>query len=1159
MRHTSIWMIISLIALSGCSLGLRQQWTDFNAYYNTFYNAKQGYERGIRAMDNQRATINAERPIRIHLTPVRAGQAEFERSIEKSADILRNHDDSRWVDDALELIGKSYFHLSQFFSAEQKFNEILAASVNDVSRQSAIYWRGRVYLETSRYNEGIRYLNGILISEDFNWDGQIFREIHLVLAQLHVQLENWQEADDALRVGIPGLRNEILRSRAAFLHGQVLERLNLPEQAIIAYSGLSRRYPDYQLLYLSQLKTNQLIRQIGEPERAYREFTRMIRDAKNFDQLPELNYELGRTKQVMGRFDDAFLTFEDVLYSSLQTPSRETVAKTHYAIAELYRFAYGDFRMAAVYYDSSSRAATDLSRLPITFDARELSESFGTYARLSRLVQDKDSLMWLGALPPDEFEATIRQIRDERLREYERQMRLEQLRGTTVVTITDPDEQPVTPEAARDNGFLNHRNDQLVRQASEGFAALWEGRPLVDDWRRMEGVRQAIIARDDEQGDSETELGTTSQSSTGRIPGLSDLTIPRELQIDLSIIPITEADRQKMGEEIASIEYEIGNVFYLNLAMPDSALYRYLRVVEEFPDSEVRAQAMYSIADIYIFLGQIDVATEWALAIIEEYPATIMARRISERLEIDTDLTEELISEEEVAEREYLTILASITDAEPTERIARLGSFLERFPEATQRPNAILNKAIAYAEIGRTQQNFAALFERRMQMQAEWNLLAEQFEIERVTAREMLADTTLAEYDMLHWKTMADSTLIQPDFAEYFPYVGSAWDSTRVYLQKIADNHAQSSVRERSVAMLQTVKLPTSLQRLQEPNQVADTLQIAAIPDQDRAIDGSFDSDTLRVESDTSAIAAAIRLTDTSDIVITEPSRTNQDATSLDSTIVSGYEMADQEMTEVSDSLLVASELSLPLEPMDQVDSGASETRITSDAETTSDIISESAPIIPPAERHSMFPFPDYPVLGYRIGTVISEDTLLRWDNNHRYFMQVIITTYTGASMRRNYLANLTKDSTVTLLPQYRSDLRIRWLLGSGYFRDFSHAFQAIRATGADMNKEFIELYHYIDARLFGVEPDLDPSLPTFTIRLGQFDTESEANRYLDAWYSIGMSNAIIVTIQSSDQFVPVFEIRTGKYTDRITAELLADIVYQRSGVKADVVADEDL
>lgn len=825
MRSSLVWCLLAVVLLSGCSIGLQQRWGDFNAYYNTFYNAKQGYDRGIRSMENQRHEFNPERPIRIHRTPVRAGQTDFEQSIEKSADILRNHDQSKWVDDALELIGKSYFNLSQFFSAEQKFNEILSTSDNETIRQRAIYWRGRVYLETSRYNEGISYLNANLLSEEYNWNRQILHEIQLILAQLHVQLENWEEADRYLTDGANGINDDVLRSRANFLHGQVLERLGRYDEAIFAYAGVSRRYPEYQLLYLSALKRNQLLRKQGEHQRAYRNFVAMSRDDKNFDQLSELEYEIGRSLQKLGRYDEAFTAYDDVLYHSLQNPTRETIAKTHYSIAELYRFHYGDFTMAAMYYDSSSRSATDLTRMPEQFDAAELASSFGDYARLSEQIQKSDSLMHLGKLPPAEFETRLIEIRDQRVREFERQQRQDQLRGSTLVTVADEGQQ-TGEQQGRDNGFLNHRNPVLVAQAAESFAALWEGRPLVDNWRRYEAVRRAITARADNGDDEDIQEAINGDIAAAGI----NVAIPEELQINLNEIPFTEADQLELGKRIANYEYELGNVFYLNLNMPDSALYHYLRVVEDFKEAEVRPQAMYSIADIYLSVDNIEVASKWGRLIIEEYPTTMMADRIANRLNLEIEIIEDIISDEQRAKNEYHLLLDSLSHHSLSDRITKLSDFMDRHPEATQKPEVLFNKALVFAEMGRSEISFSQKFAERELQREIWSEKYTGFQDEQELAMEALQDTTLSEEDMAIYSNLVDSTLTQPDFDEYFPYMGEAWDSTRTALQSIVSDFAQSRVAERARVMLETLQVPASLVEDDEADEAQQLMEPLELP-----------------------------------------------------------------------------------------------------------------------------------------------------------------------------------------------------------------------------------------------------------------------------------------------------------------------------------------
>jgi tetratricopeptide (TPR) repeat protein len=800
-----LWVLL-LLLITGCSTGLNQRWVDFNAYYNTYYNAKLSYNKGVRLMENQTVTINTARPIRVHRTPVRAGQADFDRAIEKAADVLRNHEDSKWIDDALELIGKSYFQLSQFFSAEQKFNEIFAASANPQVRQRAVLWKGRIFLETNRYNEGIRYLNATIASEEYDWNPQILAELQLVLGQLYVQVENWEEATSALASGISTIRDDELRSRANFLNGQVLERLDRKEEALIAYGGISRKYPEYQLILMANLKRAEINRALGNLDRSYRDLYAMSRDDKNFEQIGDINYEIGRTLQFKGQPTEAFEIFEDVLYNSIRPPTRETIAKTHYAIAELYRYNFNDFTMAAAYYDSSARSATDLSRLPKEFDASELATSFGDYARLSSEIHRLDSLMWLGSLPRAQFDSVLTRIRDQRLQEYQRQMRQDQLRGTTLVNTNQGANQP-SQQNTQQSGFLNHRNPVLVAQAAESFAALWDGRALVDDWRRLQAVRQqaAVIAQQQQTDD------TTSPAGINGTNQISSVAIPTELNIDLSVIPFTEADKNKMRESIASYEYQLGNVFYLNLGMPDSAITHYQRVVNEFTTAPIRPQAMYTVADIYISYNDMDSAIEWANRIVNTYPASTVAQRIVSRLNLDVELDAAFVTDEEMAKRDYNLMLEGFSDASPHERIAKTNLFIKEHPTAPQRPEALFSKALAYAELGREIPEFEINSRLRVERKEEWQLKKEAFDLKREEAQVLLSDTTLAEEVRAPLLALVDSTFSEPNFDNYFPFKGAPWDSARVALSEITTKYPQSRVNARAQNMLGVLALPESL------------------------------------------------------------------------------------------------------------------------------------------------------------------------------------------------------------------------------------------------------------------------------------------------------------------------------------------------------------
>lgn len=757
-------------------------------------------------MESQSYSINAERPIRIHRTPLRAGQADFEKAIEKAADILREHAASKWVDDALLLIGKSYFYQSQFFSAEQKFNEVLATTTNPVSRQEAVLWKGVIFLETNRINDGLAYLNAVIDSDEYNWRDETLAEIYLVIAQLHIENDDFELALETLSLGLPDIKNELLRSRGYFLLGQLRKNNGEFDEALAAFRRVSRKYPEYQLIYLSNVKQNEILREMGRYDQSLRNFSSMARDDKNFDQIGDLNYEIGRTLQYRGDVYEAFNTFTNVLYSSIRPPSRETIARTHYALAELYRYDFHDYRLAAAHYDTASRNATDRERLPEYFRATELAQSFGNFSRLSIQVNEMDSLLRLAALPEDEFEAVIERIRAERQAEYERQLRQEQIRGTTLVNVNQSGNQP---QNQREFGFLNHMNPELVRQASEAFAALWDERPLVDNWRRIQAVRasggRSVFAS---VTDSVQTDNRTGRSGTATRTGVSN----EMLNIDLSAIPQDSLAKVDMQNRLAAIAYEIGNIFYLNLDLPDSALAYYDRAIYEFRHASIRPQAIYTKSDIFLSRNDTLSARPYIEMLQQEYPDNMITERMLIRMGYDVD-QEIFITDDVRIRRDFNELREQLLYAEPQTQIAMLTDFESRHPESDFQAQVFLIKAMNHIRIAMEDSSFYQRLRNYNQAVDDWNSELSAFESAKDELRTILADDEieLEDEERAKLQVQIDSTLAQPNLDHLFPYVGSGWDQSRLYLSELIEKHASTSFAEQARTILSEIQLPESL------------------------------------------------------------------------------------------------------------------------------------------------------------------------------------------------------------------------------------------------------------------------------------------------------------------------------------------------------------
>src|SRR5699024_2689826 len=106
-----------------------------------------------------------------------AGQEAFEQAIDKSAMILRRHSKSKWTDDALLLMGKSYYYLQEFSAAADRFEQVRKENSELQLKHAAMVWKGKALLNMKDYAGGIHYLEPILqrysVPRDFAPEGEL--------------------------------------------------------------------------------------------------------------------------------------------------------------------------------------------------------------------------------------------------------------------------------------------------------------------------------------------------------------------------------------------------------------------------------------------------------------------------------------------------------------------------------------------------------------------------------------------------------------------------------------------------------------------------------------------------------------------------------------------------------------------------------------------------------------------------------------------------------------------------------------------------------------------------------------------------------------------------------------------------------------------------
>ncbi len=625
--------IVICFGIAGCSSSsfVGRGYEDFTAYYNTYYNAKRSFEKAEESSTTRSETIDRDRYLEIYQLPTVGAGNDLEQAIKKSADILRKHDTSKWVDDALMLIGKSYFFSQNYSAAEQKFNEVIELGTG-LSKE-AHFWLGRSLVASGNYEEASAAIRIVLDEEDLGKRWQPLTE--LVLAEAHLKMGQWDAAEELLTSALPKARDKHAAARGQFLLGQILERRGSFEEARDAYRRVAKFNPQYELEYAAAYKAGEMEGLYVDPEQALRTVRKMERNDKHFGYQTELALLRGNILYAAGRFDEAADVFEEILYDS-ERLTQGVRGRAQYALGLYYRDVAVDFTRAAAHFDTASvqlrgrnnqqqNQREDFAFAPgaIT-DAEGLSETFGSFADVYGRLVEIDSLLVLGSLSEEEFDARIEEIRIQRAIEFEEQRKLEEERRIKQqfeaganqnsergesFNQTKAAEIGSTSSASGEAGFLFHKDLNIVRENLQNFFEVWGQRPLAPNWRYLSLVEAAAQADGNPEGEVSAE-----------VVGVDDLPFDILPPVDVTAVPRDPEARLQMLEERAEVRYDLGNVLFLAMNRPDSALYWYNKVIDEGGSDVARKRAYYAVAEVHESTGNTVAAETTREQLLEVFP-----------------------------------------------------------------------------------------------------------------------------------------------------------------------------------------------------------------------------------------------------------------------------------------------------------------------------------------------------------------------------------------------------------------------------------------------------------------------------------------------------------------------------------------------------------
>ena len=384
----SLLIALSLITvlLSGCSL-----WIDFTTYFNLYYNASNEFEQAEEQIKSQRKVLFTLEEVKST-----SQNKNLTEVIEKLSRLLQFYSESSYVDDALLMIGKSFYYQGDFIKALRKFNELLTKYPNSDLVLETKLWVGKADLRLKKYDEGNAILDDVKETAAKENEKDILTQAYIEQISYLIATENYTDAISNAENLIEVSGDDEMNASIKYEIGKLYETNDQLQNAAKAFSDVQNYSPDFETDYDSRLEYGKIQRQLGNAQSALEIFEDIKSRSIFNDYLDKTELQIGLALMDLKRIDEAFsqLTMVDTTYKLL--PS---AGEAKFYLGEIMKNDYKNYDSANVYY---SKVASTPSRPEILEDAKKNSLLINKYISLrSAIDQNYRQLVYLAN--PDEF------------------------------------------------------------------------------------------------------------------------------------------------------------------------------------------------------------------------------------------------------------------------------------------------------------------------------------------------------------------------------------------------------------------------------------------------------------------------------------------------------------------------------------------------------------------------------------------------------------------------------------------------------------------------------------------------------------------------------------------------------------------------------------
>ncbi|MGI9581376.1 tetratricopeptide repeat protein [Chryseobacterium sp. RRHN12] len=510
-------------------------------------------------------------------TTLEIAEAKALKAINKYSVTRNGEEKNKQIFDAYMILAQARIYRGKSLEALDALNYVFTHMKDDKRIALARIYQGLAYDKIKDYHrahETFAKLKG----EDINKSYAKLLSIYYAESLLDAgkKEEAAKELDNAFELN----NNRKVKSRIAYLRGQVYEELNQNDKARESYAAAYKYANDFEFEVKSQIAIAKTFNGKGDYAGAKNYLEGISKKGTYGSRKNEFYYALGLMANKAGKKDEAKQFFRKSLFEKVSDPQIRGL--TYYEIGKSY-LDKNDYIGAGSYYDS---ALAVMTYEPSKVLLKDQSEYIKKISKNYYLIKKNDSILSLArmddAQKTDYFTKYIAKLKIKEEKAEQERRRAERSKGFDTGDYSANSIFANSGNSFEDFGVTTKgfyfSNTGTVSKGTSSFKQIWGDRALADNWRSS----KKMASIEDMKNEA---LGVTSAPNPRRF----------EPAYYIEQIPTDQGKLSQLKKDRDTASLGLGIMYqnyFTNTPLATKTLYD---LVDVKPEEKVMLQALYEI------------------------------------------------------------------------------------------------------------------------------------------------------------------------------------------------------------------------------------------------------------------------------------------------------------------------------------------------------------------------------------------------------------------------------------------------------------------------------------------------------------------------------------------------------------------------------------